>query len=86
MPVCSNYVSIIYKGLQALHCTDINKSPGPDQHNVDPNVAVFGQNAEQQCVTMSLYALIYYDMKGISCPDDLIQVMNNVECWKSIVF
>ena len=40
------------------------------------NVVVFGQNAGQQCVAMSLCALIYHNMKGIGNPDDLKQIMH----------
>ena len=56
-------------------------------HHIDPiktikapysqgDVAVFGQNAGQQCVAMSLRALIYHNMKGISNPGDLKQIMH----------
>ena len=55
-------------------------------HYVDPSktikatysqgdVVVFGQNAGQQCVAMSLCALMYHNMKGIGNPDDLKQIM-----------
>ena len=37
------------------------------------DVVVFGQNAGQQCVAMSLYALIYHNMKGIGNLDELKQ-------------
>ena len=37
---------------------------------------VFGQNAGQQCVAMSLCALIYHNMKEIGNPDDLKQIMH----------
>ena len=40
------------------------------------DVVVFGQNAGQQCVAMSLCALIYHNMKGIGNPDDLKQIMH----------
>ena len=40
------------------------------------DVVVFGQNAGQQCVAMSLCALMYYNMKGIGNPDDLKQIMH----------
>ena len=39
------------------------------------DVVVFGKNAGQQCVAMSLCALIYHNMKGIGNPDDLKQIM-----------
>ena len=62
------------------------KNPGPPTY-VDPpktivasysqgNELVFGQNAGQQCVAMSLCSLIYNDTQGISSANDLIQVMN----------
>ena len=65
---------------------DIEKNLGPPTY-VDPNkiiVAsysqgnelVFGQNAGQQCVAMSLCSLIYNDTQGISSANDLIQIMN----------
>ena len=37
---------------------------------------VFGQNAGQQCVAMSLCSLIYNETQGISAVNDLIQIMN----------
>ena len=40
------------------------------------DVVVFGQNAGQQCVAMSLCALMYHIMKGIGNPDDLKQIMH----------
>ena len=54
---------------QFKRCTDIEKNPGPSVY-VDAtktihapycqgNVTVFGENAGQQCVAMSLCALIY---------------------------
>ena len=53
---------------------DIEKNPGPSILYVDPSkttqapyshadVVVFGQNARQQCVAVSVY-LIYHNMKG----------------------
>ena len=65
---------------------DIEKNPGPPTY-IDPNktivasysqgnVLVFGQNAEQQCVEMSLCSLIYNNTQGISSANDLIQIMN----------
>ena len=38
------------------------------------DVVVFEQNAGQQCVEMSLCALIYHNMKGISKPGDFKQI------------
>ena len=56
-------------------------------HHVDPrktikapysqgDVVVFGQNARQQCVAMSLCASIYHSMKGIGNPNELKQIMH----------
>ena len=66
--------------------TDIEKNPGPlvdlDATKTicapycQGNVAVFGQNAGQQCVAMSLCALMYNKIKMIDSTDDLIQIMN----------
>ena len=47
------------------------------------NELVFGQNAGQQCVAMSLCSLIYNNKQGISSGNDLIQIN---EYWKSVVF
>ena len=65
--------------------TDIEKNPGPPFY-VDAtktihalycrgNVAVFGENAEQQCVAISLCALIYGQIRRITSVDDMIQIM-----------
>jgi len=68
--------------------TDIEKNPGPNYTlYVDPsktiaapysqgNVAIFGQNAGQQCVAMSLCSLIYNNKHGINSPNDLVSIMN----------
>ena len=40
------------------------------------NELVFGQNAGQQCVAMSLFSLIYNNKQGISSANDLIRIMN----------
>ena len=40
------------------------------------DVIVFGQNAGQQCVPVSLCVLIYHNMKGIGNPDELKQIMH----------
>ena len=66
-------------------CTYIEKNPGPSV-NVDAtktihapyyhgNVAVFGENAVQQCVAMSLCALSYSKIRRITSVDDMIQIM-----------
>ena len=65
--------------------TDIEKNPGPsvyvDAAKTIPalycqgNVVVFGENAGQQCVAMSLCALIYSKIRRITSVDDMIQIM-----------
>ena len=61
--------------------TDIEKNPGPSFY-VDAtktihapycqgNVVVFGENAGQQCVAMSLCALIYSKIRRIASVDDM---------------
>ena len=65
--------------------TDIEKNPGPSVE-VDAtktihasycqgNVVVFGENAGQQCVAMSLCALIYSKIRRITSVDDMIQII-----------
>ena len=39
------------------------------------NVTVFGENVGQQCVAMSLCALIYSEITTITSVDDMIQIM-----------
>ena len=87
--IVSEYKGVIHRGnctKYKLH-NDIEKNPDPVMHHVDPSktiqaphsegdVVVFGQNAGQQCVAMSLCALIYHNMKGIGNPDDLKQIMH----------
>ena len=70
-PFYSAYKSLNHRVIfgQFKLCTDIEKNPGPSVY-VDAtktihapycqgNVAVFGENAGQQCDAMSLCALIY---------------------------
>ena len=70
-PFYGDFKSLIYRVnfAQFKVSTDIEKSPGPSVY-VDAtksirvpycqgNVVVFGENATQQCVAMSLCALIY---------------------------
>ena len=64
--------------------TDIEKNPGPSVYvdatktihapHCQRNVAVFGENAGQQCVAMSLCALIYSKIRRITSVD-MIQIM-----------
>ena len=74
---------------QSKLSNDIEKNPGPTNSTlyVDPsktitapysqgNVAIFGQNAGQQCVAMSLCSLIYNNKHGINSSNDLVSIMN----------
>ena len=64
----------------------MKKNPGPQTYvdhkktRVAPysqgKELVFGQNAGQQCVAMSLCSLIYNDTQGISSANDFVQIMN----------
>ena len=65
--------------------TDIEKNPGAMYVDPSKTIAapysqgsefVFGQNAGQQCVAMSLCSLIYSNKQGISSANDLIQIMD----------
>ena len=84
-PFYSAYKSLIHRVNfgQFKLSTDIEKNPGPSVY-VDAtktihapycqgNVVVFGENAGQQCVAMSLYALIYSKIRRITY--DMIQIM-----------
>ena len=70
----------------------MEKNPGPSVY-VDAtktihaaycqgNVTVFGENAGQQCVAMSLCGLIYSKITKITSVDD----DSNNDCWYSIIF
>ena len=73
-PFCRAYKSLNHRVNfgQFKLCTDIEKNPRPSVYvdatktiNVpycQGNVTVFGENAGQQCVAMSLSALIYSKM------------------------
>ena len=63
----------------------IEKNPGPSVY-VDAtktihvpycqgNVVVFGEDARQKCVAMSLCTLIYRKIRRITSVDDMIQIM-----------
>ena len=84
----SEYKSLSHKGNCTKYklCNDIEKNPRPLMQFVDPtktikapysqgDVVLLAQNAGQQCVAMSLRALIYHNMKRISDPDDLKQLI-----------
>ena len=86
-PLYGAYKSLIHRANfgQFKLSTDIEKNPGPPFY-VDAtktihalycrgNVAVFGENAEQQCVAISLCALIYSQIRRITSADDMIQIM-----------
>ena len=67
---------------------DIETNPGPndkvfvEQRNTisapysQGNAIIFGQNAGQQCVAMSLCSLIYYNNHGINSSNDLVKIMS----------
>ena len=75
-------------------CTaDIEKNPGPSVY-VDAtktsnapycqgNVTVFGEKAGQQCVAMSICALIYSKITKITSVYDMTQIY---DCGYSIIF
>ena len=87
-PLYSAHKSLIHRvnfGQFKLSTQDIEKNPGPSVY-VDAtkaihasycqgNVVVFGENAGQQCVTMTLCALIYSKIRRITSVDDMIQIM-----------
>ena len=86
-PFYSAYKSFLHRVnfRQFKLSTDIEKNPGPSVY-VDAtktihapycrgNVVVFGENAGQQCVAMSLCALIYSQIRTITSVDDMIQIM-----------
>ena len=90
-PFYSAYKSLIHRVNfgQFKLSTDIEKNPGPSFY-VDAtktihapycqgNVVVFGENAGQQCVAISLCALIYNRLyskiRMITLVDDMIQIM-----------
>lgn len=86
----NEYKGVSHKGNCTKYklSNDIEKNPGPSIHHyVDPsktiqapysqgNIMVFGENAGQQCVAMSLCALIYHEMKVINTANDLKQIMH----------
>ena len=85
----SEYKSLTHRGncTKYKFCNDLEENPGPVMHLVDPSktiksthsqedVVVFGQTAGQQCVAMSLCASIYHNMKRISNPGDLKQILH----------
>ena len=86
-PFYSAYKSLIHQVNfgQFKLSTDIEKNPGPSFY-VDArktihapycrgNVVVFGENVGQQCVAMSLCALIYSKIRRITSVNDMIQIM-----------
>ena len=86
-PFYSAYKSLIHRVNfgQFKLSTDIEKNPGPSvcvdatktihAPYCQGNVVVFGENAGQQCVAMSLCALIYSKIRRITSVDDMIQIM-----------
>ena len=65
-------------------CNDIEANPGPPINRSltikapysQGNVTIFGTNAGQQCVSMSLCGLVYNNIRGINNYNDLAQIMN----------
>ena len=86
-PFYSAYKSLIHRVNfgQFKLSTDIEKNPGPSVYvdatktfhapHCQGNVVVFGENAGQQCVAMSLCALIYSKIRRITSVNDMIQIM-----------
>ena len=86
-PLYGAYKSLIHRVNfgQFKLSTDIEKNPGPSFyvdatktiHALDcrGNVPVFGENAEQQFVAISLCALIYSQIRRITSVEDMIQIM-----------
>jgi hypothetical protein len=83
---CKNEIHLANYHKYKLCKLRYRKNPGR-QFFVDPNKTIaapyrqgnellFGQNAGQQCIAMSLCSLIYNNTKGISTANDLIQIMN----------
>ena len=84
----SEYKSLTHRGNYTKYklCNDVDENPGPAMQHVDPNKTikdphkkgdvVFWQNARQKFIAMSLCALIYHNMKGISNPGDLKQIVH----------
>ena len=86
-PFYSAYKGLIHRVDfdQSKPSTYIEKNPGPSVY-VDAtktihapycqgNVVVVGENAGQDCVAMSLCALIYRKIRRITSVDDMIQIM-----------
>ena len=44
-------------------------------HTVKATLLVFGESAGQQCVAMSLCALIYSKIRRVTSVDDMIQIV-----------
>ena len=86
-PFYSAYKSLIHRVNfgQFKLSTDIEKNPGPSVY-VDAtktihapycqgNVVVFGENAGQQCVAMSLCALMYSKIRRVTSVYNMIQII-----------
>ena len=85
-------------------CYDIEKNPGPSFVNVDAaktisapycqgNVAMYGRNTGQQCIAMSLCALIFSKILRVNSSDHLVQIMNvgnelysSRRCWRDDLY
>ena len=85
----SGYISLSHRVNcnKLKFCYDIEENPGPCFVNVDAakaisapycqgNFAIFGRNAGQQCITMSLTPLIFSKILKVNSGNHLVQIMN----------
>ena len=98
-PFYSAYKSLIHRVNfgQFKLSTDIEKNPGPSVYAdatktihapyCEGNVVVFGEGAGQQCVAMSLCALIHSKIRRITSVNDMIQIMTvGNQLYSSLLF
>ena len=98
-PFYSAYKSLIHRVNfgQFKLSTDIEKNPGPSVYAdatktihapyCEGNVVVFGKGAGQQCVAMSLCALIHSKIRRITSVNDMIQIMTvGNQLYSSLLF
>ena len=86
-PFYSAYKSLIHRVNfgQFKLSTEIEKNPGPSVYvdatktihapYCEGHIVVFGESAGQECVPMSLRALIYSKIRRITSVNDMIQIM-----------
>ena len=96
-PFYSAYKSLIHRVNfgQFKLSTDIEKNPGPTAVEATKtihapycqgNVVVFGENAGQQCVAMSLRAIIYIKIGRITSVAGMIQMTVGNQLYSSLSF